>query len=352
MALPYFPLFIDVLDAGLDGLYNSFSSQTKVPTLASVRDKGLYLSVTGLQTNTGGTTPWSNIDLSTATVSASIDAPDLFPSQGSFFLASGSTSAALAYNIGPSNLGTALNALTTISGAGGLTVTQEGEDFICTWNTNGAQPLVTASSGSLYPASKVTITELQKGTSNLPEIQSISIEQLPATLQTVFTPVSYSGYTAMQGELSLATPGMLARFDSLPPGTQSFAATLQVDVQFPGQDPQTILTLPVTVMRDVIKNGIGAVPIFSTPATEAFVNAGFVHSWFATIIALSSGAGTLSGIATANSATALGTSGQFLVSGITTGWFLRAGTDATSAGIQRPDDYNASTNAVVWQQYL
>jgi hypothetical protein len=345
MALPFFPVFVDVLDPQKNGLYSSFSSPVgqKVPSLVEVRNKGLYLAVCAMQQNSAGTTPWLNIDLTTATVRVTIDNADLFPTQGGFYLISGSTSAALASNIGQTNVQNALNGLTTISGAGGLTVTQVGPDFVCTWNNNGAQPLITSSPGSLYPASQITVTETQAGTSSLPEIQVISIRQLPATLQGTFTVTSYTGYTAAQGELQLNTPGMLARFDSLGASVTSFAAVLQVDVQFPGQDPQTILQVPVTVNRDVLQSGISSLPPY-------FIT-GYVESWFQTITGLSSGAGTLSALGTAGGQSKLGRAGFFFNVGITQGWTLVAYTSQSGPGFQQPNDFNASTNPVIWQQF-
>jgi len=354
MALPNFPAFIDVLDPAQDGLYPSFSSQVKTPTIAVVRDKILPLAIVAMQADSSGTVPWDAIDISVATVTVSIDNPDLFPSQGSFYLNDGSGPAsALLSTIGNQNLQNALNALANITAAGGLTCEIIGSDFVLTWNNNGPQSLLTASTGSLYPTSQITVTEVQLGVTGgagvgKPEIQSIQISQLPATLQNAFT-ITAGTPATMNGILSLATPGMLARFDALPPGTQSFNATLQVDIQFPGDaEARTVLQIPVTVHRDVIKNGVSALPPFSTPLT--FTNG--IELLFGTVTALSSGAGTLSGLPTINGQRTGGGVMFSISSGATNGWYLRAGTDVTTTGIQRPDDFNSSTNAVVWQQFL
>lgn len=354
MPLPSFPIFIDVLDPAKNGLYPSFSSQVKTETLAVIRDKNFAQAIVAMQSNASGSGgPWTAIDISAATVTVSIDNPDLFPTQGLFYVNDGSgTTSGLAENIGNQNLQNALNALANISAAGGLTCEIIGTDFVLTWNNNGPQSLLTSSTGSLYPASEITITRLQLGVTGAagdgqPEIQSIQISQLPATLQNSFTITAGSPAT-MNGILSLATPGMLARFDSLPPTAQSFSAIYQVDIQFPGDiESTTILQIPVTVSRDVIKNGITALPPFTTGLT--FNNG--IEVLFGSVTALSSGAGTLSGLTTVGEVRT-GGAVIFSVSGVSNGWFLRAGTDATSGGIQRPDDFNSSTNAVVWQQWM
>ncbi len=77
-----------------------------------------------------------------------------------------------------------------------------------------------------------------------------------------------------------------------------------------------------------------------------------IQNRVSTITSLSSGSGSLSAVPTANGAAALNSLFAFLNGTIPQIWLLRAGTDATGDGIQRPNDYNASTNAVVWQQFI
>lgn len=72
---------------------------------------------------------------------------------------------------------------------------------------------------------------------------------------------------------------------------------------------------------------------------------------FGIITALSSGSGTLSGIATANGATPINTAVSFAVASVPQSWYLASGPAATGSGIQRPDDYNALSNPVHWVQF-
>lgn len=349
MSLPNFPAFIDVLDPEKTGLYPTFASTVKTTSLAVVRDKIFPLAIVAMQKDLGGSVPWDAIPLTGATVTVSIDNPDLFPSQGSYFLNDGSgPTGALPSSDGSTTVAVALNALANLTAQGGVTVVQTDQDFIVTWNQNGARALLTATTGSLYPASSIQIEELQAGNSTQPEIQCISIRQLPATIQSSFTAGSGSP-TPFNGILNLNTPGMVARFDALPVGTETFDATFQVDIQFPGDaEPTTVLLLPITVHRDVIRGLISAQPPFPSVLTQGTG----IESWFQTVSALSSGAGSLSGISTASGASKVGRAGLFGIAGITNGWSLWAGTNTTGPGIQLPDDYNASTNAVFWQQFI
>jgi hypothetical protein len=396
--LPFTPLLIDVLDLEKNGLYQSFGSTTKITAPMVVRSNGLYLSIRPMQATNTGSPPWQDIpDIASATISASIDVPDLLPTQGTWFATFGANStAALPYNIGPSNLQNALNGLASIISAGGVTVIQSSaeDDFIITFNNNGAQGAITGATINLYPASGITTVQDQIGTSSLPSIQTLSIQQLPATFTSNFTafpgaaytcvilttggsgvnnlqvltlnPLPYAGTftitttygtsgpiqwsavgndiaTALNaiggtpantwlasglaggpwditnttgtsisaltatltglvvpigvtGELLLATPGMIARFNSLPAGTLCLAANLEITVQYPGYDPETILLVPITVMRSVIISSVLTPPYYGAPQIYDPINSVFyaltAPNQIATLT-LSSGAGVV-----------------------------------------------------------
>jgi hypothetical protein len=439
VALPYFALNIDVTDQAKQGLYGSFFSSSKIAAPTAIRDNGLYLAIRAMLPDISGNQTWDDINITTATVIASIDNPDLFPASGSFGIAFGPTSAGTLVNGSESvtitgstagilsgmtvsgngipagttatiagstvnlsspatvsasgvalyffnassmqpvttaagTLQSSLNALPSITGAGGVLISQDDNDFIVTWALNGAQPLLTGNAASLYPASTIQIIEIQAGTAFVPEIQLIRIVQLPATLQNTFTPfpgaaasvviltaggsgvnnlqqitlfpVPYNGTwvittsygsttvaynvsaaalqaalsaitgtpagtwlvtgnaggpfnitnttgtsiaalvinavglivpVGMQGELNLATPGMVARFDALPAGTNEFDALLEVQIQFPGSDPQTILQVPVTVLKNVIRNGALVTPPYALGLTLAAADARYLQ---------------------------------------------------------------------------
>jgi hypothetical protein len=125
-------------------------------------------------------------------------------------------------------------------------------------------------------------------------------------------------------------------------------ANLEITVQYPGQDLQTILLVPVTVLRSVINPNAIIQPSYPT----ALAKGTGIESWFETITALSSGSGTLAGLATANGASPLGRSGLFQVSGVLNGWTLIAYTGQSGYGYQESGDFNVSTNAVIWVRFL
>ena len=113
----------------------------------------------------------------------------------------------------------------------------------------------------------------------------------------------------------------------------------------------TLLTVPSTGEPVVVRfvwNGT----IWKLVETVVSQDTGYsgYRNLIGIVDALSSGSGTLSGVPTVNDSTSLNTIVDFLVSGIPNKWFLDIGQDATGPGVQRPDDWNTSTNAVVWRQ--
>jgi len=114
-----------------------------------------------------------------------IDTP---PAGGSFTLTFGAnTTSALAYNITAADLQTALNALTSVTSAGGVTVTLIGNNYAIAFNSNGARTDITSNSSALIPLAAATVTILQQGTSVLPEIALVHLQTLVAGYTNTFT---------------------------------------------------------------------------------------------------------------------------------------------------------------------
>lgn len=107
---------------------------------------------------------------------------------------------------------------------------------------------------------------------------------------------------------------------------------------------ETVALLSVRVVPGVLS---------TTPANEAATASPNALRARPEITSLTGGGATaLDGLATANTALPTGYVAVLSISRVGTFWQLIAGTDAedVSAGIVRPDDYDASTNARVWAQ--
>lgn len=128
---------------------------------------------------------WTPEDMTLWDVIAGIGNPSVAPIAGTFTLTyqTGGTSATggIAYNASASTIATALNALTTITSAGGVAVAFVDGLFTVTFNTAGSRDQISSDASNLAPLSIVECGTEVDGTGSLREIQTIKIYQAPAT---------------------------------------------------------------------------------------------------------------------------------------------------------------------------
>ena len=151
-----------------------------------------------------------------------------------------------------------------------------------------------------------------------------------------------------EGSLVLHTAALTSAFSSA--SVTSFAAKVEVHQWASGQSgtPQ--------ISDNEILAQISRPATTPEPASEAVLSgaedwlAARSPRWYPAITGLTGGGSTkLDGIVTAGKSSLLTT---IYVSGELQDWLLLSGTDAenSAAGIVRPDDYHASTNAQVWKR--
>jgi hypothetical protein len=99
----------------------------------------------------------------------------------------GDTTAALAYNITAAALAAALNALASITAAGGVTVSKVADNYNIVFNQNGARGDITTNPAALIPLSAATVAVLQVGNSTRPQIALVHLQRTIAGLATSFT---------------------------------------------------------------------------------------------------------------------------------------------------------------------
>ena len=107
----------------------------------------------------------------------------------------GDTTSALAYNITAAALSTALNALASITAAGGVTVSKIADNYNIVFNENGARGEITTNPAALIPLSAATVAVLQVGTSTRPQIALVHLQRTIAGLATSFSPTAASAIT-------------------------------------------------------------------------------------------------------------------------------------------------------------
>lgn len=154
--------------------------------------------------NSSGTTgqlPYSYIDPATVLpVSLALGTIGLAPTAGTFTVTYGAnTTGALAFNITAAALSTALNALASVTSAGGVTITgNAGGPFRITFVTSGViSTLFTVNPAALSPTSQGLVAVAVTGAAGVNEVQVITLIQNPAALLASWT-ATYGAITVTQ----------------------------------------------------------------------------------------------------------------------------------------------------------
>lgn len=160
------------------------------------------------------------------------------------------------------------------------------------------------------------------------------------------TPATAAGYYT--GSLILHTAALTAAFDD--EAVKNIGAEIELHTWASGQ------TATPAISDNALLAQIRRPAVEPEPAAENTLTGGDewlearAPRWYPAITGLTGGGSTkLDGLITAGKSSLLTT---LYVSGELQDWLLLAGTDAenAAAGIVRPDDYHASTNAQVWKR--
>lgn len=191
-----------------------------------------------------------------------------FATGGTFTLTfSGQTTSALAYNVSPAAMQTALQALSSI-GSGNCTVSGvAGQYYEVTFTGTlggAAQPEITGSGTNLTPESNVSVDTIVEGGVGVNEVQLIRLPVNPITYADDWTPIS-NGWT---GTLSARTVEAVAALAA----AGSITDTFQITVQDPAGDRRTYLKVNATIRCSIIDPESFAGADKPTFATVAYVN--------------------------------------------------------------------------------
>lgn len=120
-------------------------------------------------------------------IKVAVGAIDEAPASGTWSMSfGGNTTTALAFNVTATLVQTALNALASITAAGGVTVSKIGDNYNITFNQNGARDVFTTDGSALVPLSSATVAVLQAGSSTKPCITMVHLQRTVAGLATTF----------------------------------------------------------------------------------------------------------------------------------------------------------------------
>jgi hypothetical protein len=126
-----------------------------------------------------------------ATVRLAVGRIDAKPAAGSFRLSfQGERTPHLPHNATAEAIQSALNALSTVANSGNLTVQGNvGGPWSIYWNLLGPKGLITADINLLLPRSQAVTTVIREGTNEGAAIQGLKLKQLPAALQSDWSPL-------------------------------------------------------------------------------------------------------------------------------------------------------------------
>lgn len=135
--------------------------------------------------------PLKNITINSETLKVALGRVDQAATSGTFTLTfDGDTTSALAYDISSADLQTALNALTSITTAGGVTISgNDGGPFTIAFDSVGAQDYITGDLILLEPASVLGNIRKQTGDGSTKEIQVVRILEGVVALQSSFSAI-------------------------------------------------------------------------------------------------------------------------------------------------------------------
>ncbi|WP_395753316.1 hypothetical protein [Prosthecobacter sp.] len=179
-------------------LIRDFFSNLEILPRALIQGDTVHLRIIAVEPNIGSdpSRPWRYVSLPTS-VYFGIGPVGVGPTLGTFTLTFGAdTTTALAYNITAAALQTALNALASITSAGGVDVTgPDSGPYQVVFRSNGSRADITGNADLLYPLSTIQTYKARAGDAGTPEIQVIVIDRQPAALAETFTAISSPGIT-------------------------------------------------------------------------------------------------------------------------------------------------------------
>lgn len=179
-------LFIDV-KAGL--AYPTFSSTSPISNPSFFLGDLAKLQLFFVEQTGLGSYPRQEVTgLGTPGIRVAVGQIDASPTSGHFHLTfGGDTTSNQNYAVTAAQLQTDLNALASITSAGGVTVSKVGDNYAIKFNSNGSRGAFTGDAAALIPLSNVGISVLQEGDATHPEIVLVHLQQNVAALATSFT---------------------------------------------------------------------------------------------------------------------------------------------------------------------
>lgn len=182
-------LWVNVTDREL---VQSFQSNSTANIPKFTQGDNIPIEVILLEKTGNDGQVFSNFEINSETLKVALGRVDQAASSGTFTLTfDGDTTSALNYNATAADVDTALNALTSITTAGGVTVSgSNGGPFTVAFDAVGARNYITSDLSLIEPASVLSNIRKQTGDVSTKEIQVLRIQENLLGLTTSFSAIS------------------------------------------------------------------------------------------------------------------------------------------------------------------
>ena len=235
-------LFIDLTDLRLAADSTTLApSGSPIFTRGDITQFNLYF----LEATGDIAVPFEITDQTGSSVNFAIGDLTAEPTSGTYTLSfSAETSGALSYSATAGAISSALNALTTISAAGGVSVSGDAIGHATIqFNSNGARSAITANTALLLPDTTASITIRRAGSATQPEVQDLDFSVNPYVLQATWTDTG----TALTASIATTITG-----------SASVNNTQTISLSRPAFGGAFTLTMPTTFssVNSVVTNGL------------------------------------------------------------------------------------------------
>lgn len=195
---------------------------------------------------------------SSVTMTLAVGSVESSPTAGSFTLTYATqTTASLAYSATAVQVQTALNALSSVTAEGGVSVTKSATSYRIIWN-NKVVPssAITVGSNELYPSSTIGINNLRTGSLTQTQSYQLHIKQSPiAELTSFTTQASATASVAVIHAAAFTGDSKVWRVSIAPqPKDGSFLLAFQS-----GSTSYTTSPISITANSDAIKESLNAI---------------------------------------------------------------------------------------------
>lgn len=181
-------LWVNVTDREL---VQSFQSNSTANIPKFTQGDNIPLEIILLEKTGNDGQVFSNFEINSETLKVALGRVDQAATSGTFTLTfDGDTTSALNYNATAAEVDTALNALTSITTAGGVTVSgSNGGPFTVAFDTVGAQNYITSDLSLIEPSAVLSNIRKQTGDGSTKEIQVLRIQENLLGLTTSFSAI-------------------------------------------------------------------------------------------------------------------------------------------------------------------